>query len=88
MSLSLSIRGKLSLGFAATALFACASLSGWAIWQAHQRAPAEVARDLETGVQALERALADEARRQMSIGRAVAVLPGVRAAAATNLCQT
>jgi methyl-accepting chemotaxis protein len=84
MALNLSIRGKLSLGFAATAVFACASLSGWSLWQAEQREAAQVARALARGESALDNALADEARRQMSIARTVAALEAVRQAAATQ----
>lgn len=81
MLLSLSIRGKLSVAFAATAVFACLGLASFSLWQAQQREAEDIAANLEDGRQALERALTDEARRQMSIARALATLPPVRAAA-------
>jgi methyl-accepting chemotaxis protein len=84
MALAVSIRGKLSLGFAATALFACASLSGWALMEAGERAEDVVELKLARGQQAVQAALTDEARRQMSIARTVAALAAVQLAAATQ----
>ena len=84
MALALSIRGKLSLGFAATALFACTSLAGWEWWQASERAETAVEQSLARGAQAVQNALTDEARRQMSIARTVAALAAVQQAAATQ----
>jgi methyl-accepting chemotaxis protein len=81
MLLSLSIRGKLSVAFAATAVFACLGLASFSLWQAQQREAEDVAAGLEASSEALERALTDEARRQLSIARALAALPSVRAAA-------
>ena len=67
MRRSITLATKLSLAFVAIVAVACATMAGWSLWQAHQRAAA------------LERALADETSRQTAIARTLAALPQFQA---------
>jgi methyl-accepting chemotaxis protein len=79
-----SVKSKLAAGFAATAVFACLSVSGWSWWGMQERQAAAVERALEAGRDALQRALTDEERRQLAIARGLAATPAVRAAASAG----
>ncbi|NKE45937.1 HAMP domain-containing protein [Roseomonas frigidaquae] len=79
-----SIRLQLAASFAAAALFACLTLSGWSWWAMQDRHAAAVAEALAEGEGTLDRALADEQQRQLSLARALAALPQVQAAAAAK----
>jgi methyl-accepting chemotaxis protein len=83
MRLIRSIHGRLSLGFLLVALFSCLGLSAWSWQQMEQRQAAAAAAALQAGQSALDRALALEQQRQLSIARSLAGFePVVRAAAA------
>ncbi|MGX9965594.1 methyl-accepting chemotaxis protein [Roseomonas sp. F4] len=72
-----SIRSKLAGGFVAVAIFSCLALSGYSWWTMQERHVADAAKALETGEVTLDRALAAEAHRQLSIARSVAAEPSV-----------
>jgi methyl-accepting chemotaxis protein len=85
MSLVRSIQGRLIIGFAVVALFACIGLSAWSWQQMEARHAAAAEAALNAGQSALSRALELEQRRQLSIGRALAVLePLVRTVASAD----
>ncbi|MGK7862959.1 cache domain-containing protein [Falsiroseomonas sp. E2-1-a4] len=79
-----SIRLQLGAAFAAAALLACLTLSGWSWWTMRDRQAASVTLALAAGEAALDRALADEQQRQLILARALAALPQVQAAAAAR----
>lgn len=77
MNLVRSIKGRLVIGFAVVALFACFGLSAWSWLQMEARHAAAAEAALEAGQSALGRALELEQRRQLSIARSLAVLEPV-----------
>ncbi len=79
MRRSITLATKLSLAFVAIVAVACATMAGWSLWQAHQRADHEATASLAAGAAALERALADETSRQTAIARTLAALPQFQA---------
>jgi methyl-accepting chemotaxis protein len=79
-----SIRLQLGAAFAAAALLACLTLSGWSWWTMQERHAATAAQAMAAGEAALDRALADEQQRQLILARALAALPQVQAAAAAR----
>jgi methyl-accepting chemotaxis protein len=83
MRRSITLATKLSLAFVAIVAVACATMAGWSLWQAHQRADQEATASLAAGAAALERALADETSRQTAIARTLAALPQFQALAAS-----
>jgi len=79
-----SLRQILLLGFALVAVGACLGMAGWSLWSTEQRHAIADAQALSAGEMALDRALAEERRRQLALARALAALPEVRAATAAR----